>query len=137
MLVDQQPVTVFEIAPAAADGVRHDLPAALARPAFGRHETVWHRALDIGTDLGQVVGQLAGIERQLPGHHPAADVDTDRGRNDCALGRDHRADGGAGAIMTIRHGGHMLVDDRQPRHVLHLVDGVVLNVHVLGPHFDR
>ena len=67
--------------------------------------------------------------------HAAAYIDTDGGWNDGLLGRDHAAHGGADAMMHIRHGGDMAVNDGQLRYVEQLLDGVVFDV--LGEHLHR
>jgi hypothetical protein len=63
-------------------------------------------------------GRSCGRQRGLAGDHAAADVHTDRGRDDRAQGRDHRADGGADAEVHVGHRGDVLEHDRQARRVL-------------------
>jgi hypothetical protein len=60
----------------------------------------------------QVVRQLAGLEAEANGVHPAADIDPDRRRNDRALGGNDRAHGRADADMDIGHRRDMAVDER-------------------------
>jgi hypothetical protein len=58
------------------------------------------RFLDRAAQLAQVVRQVVRAQGGLGGHHAAADVDADRGRNHRAQGRDHAADGRALAEWT-------------------------------------
>ena len=74
------------------------------------------------------VGQLVLGDVELGGDHAAADVDADRGRDHRALGRDHRADGGADADVRVGHEGDVTLDDRQPSRLLGLADGPRVDV---------
>src|SRR3954470_6749832 len=77
-----------------------------------------HLALDRRKDLEQLLlGKIIRRQGEAPRHHAAADVHADRGRNDRLDGRDHRAHRRADAQMHIRHGGDVVVDDRQRRDV--------------------
>ena len=137
MLLDDRAITIIEIAPARANGVRHGLPTAAARPSLGRHEAVRHGAFDVGADRSEVVRQLMRLDGQLPGHHPAADVDTDGGRDDRPFRRDDGADRGADAVVAVGHRRDMLVNERQLRDILHLLDGNVVDLDILRPHLER
>ena len=74
--------------------------------------------------------------RQPRGHHAAADIDADRGRNDRADRRDHRADGRAPARctsgMTATHGAR-----REVRRRCELRVGLVFQWHATHPALDR
>ena len=65
--------------------------------------------------------QVAALERRLERDHAAADVHAYRRGHDGALGRDHRADGGAFAVMAIGHHRHPLEDKGQLRGVQDLL----------------
>jgi hypothetical protein len=71
-------------------------------------------------------GQVAGAELGADGDHAAADVHADRGRDDRAERRDHRADGRALAEVGVGHQRQVRVDERHRRGRLGLLAGVVL-----------
>ena len=66
--------------------------APRARIAAARRAAVRHRAFDRAAQPRERIRQVGCRQRRARGHHPAADVDADRGRNDRALGRNHAAD---------------------------------------------
>src|SRR5437867_10002300 len=51
----------------------------------------------------QALGQIAGIQSRLNGHHAASDIDTHSGGNDCSFGRNNAADGGSDPPMHVGH----------------------------------
>ncbi len=65
--------------------------------------------------------QVAALERSLECDHAAADVHAYSRRHDGALGGDHRADGGAFAVMAIGHHRDPLEDKGQLRGVQDLL----------------
>ena len=96
---------------------------------------------DVAGDLVKHLAQgrlveVVGGERQPRGDHAAADVDTDRRRDDRLERRNHRSHCRANPQMHVGHRCHMVVDDRQPgdvdelrtRDSLHLA-GVNLHRH--------
>jgi hypothetical protein len=64
---------------------------------------VWHRRFDGAEHATQSVWEVTGAKVGAYSHHSAADIDTHRGRNDCAYGRHHTADGCAFAQVHIGH----------------------------------
>ena len=87
-------------------------------------ETDRYVALDVVTDAPQAVRQLGCFERGAHRIHAAANVHTHRGRDDGALGRDHRTHGGADAGMHVGHGGNMVMHEGHTRYVGQLVEGL-------------
>ena len=81
-------------------------------------------------------GRSSALQRGLAGHHAAADVDADRGRDDRLQRRDHRADGRADAEVHVGHRRDVLEDDRQARRVVQLALGRVFHRHAARPHLD-
>src|SRR5262249_3156845 len=65
--------------------------------------------------------------------HATADVNADGGRDDGAPGRDNCADGGAAAVVHIRHDGHVLEHERQGGGVGYLTHGVVIELNAVDP----
>ena len=109
--------------------------AAVPRPAVVG-AAVRHRGLDGAAQRRQVVGQLVRREAGLHGHHAAADVDADGGRDDRALARNDAADRGAEAPVHVGHGRHVAVDERQAGDVAQLLRGLLFERHALGPRLD-
>ena len=62
-------------------------------------------------------GNVATRQRCAHRNHPAADIDTDRGGDDRAVGGEHGSDGCALAVVTIRHDSDMLEHERHARRV--------------------
>src|SRR5690606_7782562 len=62
-----------------------------------------------------------------------ADVHADRGRNDRALGRNHRAHRGTLAEMHVRHDRDVTGKDRQLGDVAQLLDRVPIDLDARGP----
>ena len=81
-------------------------------------------------------GSCVRRQRRLHRHHPATDVDADSGRNDRALGRDHRANGRAASEVDVGHDGEVGVHERQSRHVFELGLRGVLERNALHPGLD-
>ena len=71
-------------------------------------------------------GEVGGGELGADGHHPAADVHADRGRDDRAVGRDDRADGRALAQVGVGHQRQVRADERHGRGAQRLLAGAVL-----------
>jgi hypothetical protein len=67
--------------------------------------------------LERALVEIVARERKARRHHAAADVDPHRRRDDGAHGGDHRAHRGADAEMHVRHGGDVVMHDRQARDV--------------------
>ena len=94
-----------------------------------------HPGFDGVAHRAQVVGQLARVEIQSHRVHAAPDVDADRGRNDRRARGDHAPDGGAAAVVHVRHRRDVGVGDGESRHVLQLVECLALGG--VGPQLDR
>ena len=91
-----------------------DLGTALggyAHVATLRRLRVGSFVLDEAHQPVERVGECAGILLCADGDHPAADVDTDRRRDDRALGRQHRPDRRTLAQVGVGHEGHVRVDE--------------------------
>ena len=107
-----------EARPGLDDRRRRVAPGAGIALAAPDLSAMRHGALDRGTDPPQPVRQVARHQRGARRHHPAADIDPDRGRDHGTLGRDDRADGGTDADMDIGHGRDMAEHEghlRRPR----------------------
>jgi hypothetical protein len=102
-----------------------------------RSRADWNGLFDDRAQRLEAVRQVVAGQRGADGAHATADVDPDGSRNDRALGRDHRAHRGALAEMDIGHDRHVLVDERQPGHVVQLLQGGVFDRHATGPRLDR
>jgi hypothetical protein len=102
-----------------SEGLAETLRCVAARAALVvLREANRHVAADLVEHAFQAfLVEIVRLQRQPRGHHAAADVDPDRGRNDGAQRRDHRADRGAYAKVHVRHGRDMVVHDGQPREV--------------------
>ncbi len=120
----------LEFRPGRVDHLGRVLPRADVA-ALGR-AAVRHGGLDRGTQRAQVVRQVLGAQRGLAGHHPAADVDADRGRDDRLQRRDHRAHRRADAQVHVGHRRDVLEHDRQLRRIHQLLAGFVLHGHALA-----
>ena len=97
---------------------------------------VRHRLFDDTPQTGQAVRQVFRRQAGLHRHHAAADVDTDGGRDDGALGGDHAADGGALAPVHVGHGRDVTVNEGQPGDIDELLARGVLDRDALGPGLD-
>ena len=86
---------------------------------------------------GEVVGQIARRERRAHRHHPATDIDADRRGNDRALGRNDRTDRRAHAPVDVRHHGHVMMNERQRRHVEELRLRRILERNTVDPRMNR
>jgi hypothetical protein len=93
-----------------------------------------HRALDGGADAREAIRQIFGFERQAHRVHAAADVDADRRRYDRALGGNDRAHGRTDAVVRVRHGRDVMMNERQLRDVREL--GARLVRDVVGVDLD-
>src|SRR3974390_3712850 len=91
---------------------------------------------DGGANRVEVIGQIARVEVCLHRHHPAADIDTDCGRNDRALRWDHTAYRRANAPVDIWHGRDPLKNERELCYVQELLTSLAFELHSLGPRFD-
>ena len=85
----------------------------------------------------QVVRELRRAERSLDSHHPAADVDSHRGRNDRATRRNYAANRRPNPPVNIGHCRHPFVDKRQLRNIQQLVACRIFERHTTSPGFDR
>ena len=110
--------------------------APRARIAAARRAAVRHRAFDRAAQPRERIRQVGCRQRRARGHHPAADVDADRGRNDRALGRNHAADRRL-AEVDVRHHRDVAEDERHLRGVAQLGARLVFNGHALRPHLHR
>jgi len=100
-------------------GCRSELRVVLA----GAHRNA---PLDALADAPQVWDVVAP-QRRAHGDHAAADVDTHRRGNDRAIGRQHRADRRALAVMAIRHYRDVLEHEGHPCRVRNLLPCLRLN----------
>ena len=82
---------------------------------------VRHSLLDRRSQFLEIVREIVRVQAGFDSHHAAADIYTDRGWNDRALGRDYASDGGADAIVHVGHGRDPFVDERQLRGVQELL----------------
>ena len=106
---------------------RDTLARALMTLADAGRDAIAQQAVQ----LAEVVRQLGSAEVGLCGHHAAADVDADRGRQDGVLGRHDAADGCPEAEVRVRHEADRPGQDRQTRRPERLLEGVV--VEFAGP----
>ena len=116
------------------------LVAIRQRPQRGlvHAKTDRNRRLDVHTDLAQALGQVAGVDAIEPrGHHPAADVDSNRGGNDDLPSRDDAAHRRAQPPVHIGHDRDMMVDEWHLRDVDQLLPRPVLQRHPVNPGVDR
>ena len=118
------PVPFGNVAPGAAI-----TGAAVVRPAM-RHGSFNRRP-----NAMQIVRQIARVETGLNGHHPAAYIHANRGRNDCALRRNHAADGRPHSPMDVRHGRDPFEDERKLRDIQELLARRVLKGYAFRPRF--
>ena len=95
-----------------------------------------HGLLDRQPQRQQIVWQVIGGEVGASGDHAAADIDADGGRDDRALGRDHRADRRTLAVMHIRHYRDVFEDERQTGDIVELPLRAVLDWHAARPHLQ-
>ena len=95
-----------------------------------------HTGFDRSPDVFQVVWKIARVEAGLHGHHPATDVDSDCGRNDCALRRDHAAYGCPDAPVNVRHRGNPLEYERELGGIGQLLTRLIFKLYALRPGFD-
>jgi hypothetical protein len=124
----------------AGPGVGHVVGRLTPRAAIVPAEAglaVGHGPLDGASKRSQRVGQVLGLQGGLGGHHPAADVDADRRRDDRPFGRDHRTDGGAEAKVHVGHHGHPRANEGEAGGVVELAQGAFVDRHSVGPTFDR
>jgi hypothetical protein len=86
--------------------------APVVRPAVVG-TSVRHRRLDVGADRQEVVGQVFSLDAGVDRPNAAADVHTDRGRDDRADCWDDRTNRRTHAPVDVRHDRDVLVDERQ------------------------
>ena len=96
---------------------------ARQRGVVARRPTAGPRARSPRAAATRSGRQLVAVVLGAHGHHAAADVDADRGRNDRAEGRDHRADRRALAQVRVGHQRDVREDERQRRGRLGLREG--------------
>ena len=96
-----------------------------------------HAALDAGAQLGQVVGQIVGTQRGAHCGHATADVHPDRGRDDGAAGRDHRAHGCTLAQVHVGHHRHPRPNKGHGGDVAQLCMRLFFQRHAAHPALDR
>jgi hypothetical protein len=97
---------------------------------------VRHRGLDRAPHAGQVVRQVRGDQVRPHRHHSTPNIDPNTCGNNSALGCDHAADGGADAVVHVRHDRDVLMDERHLRNVEQLIQGCCLELHALDPRLD-
>ena len=95
-------------------------------------DTCRNGACDRAVQWLQVVGQVTRRQVQLRCDHAAADVDTDRRRDDRALGQNDRADGRAVAEVGVRHQRDVAGDERQGGRPFRLREGLLVDVGCPG-----
>ena len=123
--------------PRLVRGIRQVLPRTLVAPAARSRAPVRHGLLQCRAHMPEAVRQIVRGERGAHRHHPAADVHANRRRDDRALGRDHRADGRALAVMHVRHHREPLVDERHGCRVEKLPLRALIHRHAARPHLHR
>ena len=79
-----------------------------------------YRSFDCFPNLLQTLGQIAGIQSRLNGHHSASDIDTHSGWNDRAFGWNDAADRCSDPPMNVGHRRNPTKDERQLRHIQQL-----------------
>ena len=127
----------IQVLPGVGSGLWHVIPGALVAATTIAGAAMRHGLLDRAAHACELVRQVTGHQRGARSDHAAANVDTDRCRDDGVTGRNHRTHGRAYAQMHIRHGCHMRPHDRKPRDLLELATGRVLDRHALDPHAHR
>ncbi len=105
-------VASLESGPCASVSLRNIVPRTPVALAAVIGAPVRYGGFDRVADRLQVIRQLVGAQRRLDGHHAAANVDADRGRNDCLLGSDHASDRRTLAGVDIGHHRDPLVHER-------------------------
>src|SRR6478752_2639880 len=75
------------------------------------------RSLDLMSELSHLSIENSALEWSLYRHHSAADVDTDRRRNDRVLCRDNRSDHGTFSEVRVGHQRNVFIKARQTRDV--------------------
>ena len=126
---------LFERPPARSYG-RGNAAGLISPSAVRALTSMRHRPLDTRADIGQAVREIAGRERRAHGHHAATDVDSDGGRNDGAVGQDHRTHGRALAPVHVGHHRDMVVNERKRRNVEKLPLRTLLHGNAFGPRED-
>src|SRR5580700_4409743 len=117
ILVDDRLIQMLHLRPHSRVMRRGIQPSAAIVLATVVGTSVRHRFLNRRADAVQIVRQMVRVQRSLHGHHAAANVHTDRRRNDRTASWNYAANGRANAPMHVRHGRYPLVDERQLRDV--------------------
>ena len=95
-----------------------------------------HLPLDLAADGREAVRQVVRCQAGAYRHHPAADVDPDRGRNNRAFRRNDGADRRAAPEMHVRHDGKVRVHERQPGNIFQLLTCGLFERHAFYPGLD-
>src|ERR1700678_2066823 len=109
MLIDDGTKRGFERIPRAGHRLwRLRLPGAriVTLPMIG--PSMRNRRLDVRTQIRKIIRQLRRRKRHALRDHTAADVDSDRSRNDRAARCDDAPDGCSPASVNVRHDGDVL-----------------------------
>ena len=136
MLFENRLVARLQLCPHVRMAGRNVRPRAAVASSAVIGAPVRNSLFDRRTNPLQILGEIAGGQLGLHGHHAAADVHADGRRDDRALGRDHAADRSADAPVDVRHGGDPLENERQLRHVEQLLARLRFQRHSLGPGLD-
>ena len=131
--LDESRETISQRRPGSVDGGRRRRAPGAAVALAGR-TAVRHGTLDRRAHRTQAVRQIGRRERRLRGHHAAAEVDADRGRDDGLARRDDAAHRRALADMHVRHHRQVAEDERHARCARELLACLVLDRYAPRPH---
>ena len=137
IFVDDRLITDLELAPHADLPFRQLAPSALVFSPAVVGPPMRNGFFDRRPYPTQIIRQLIRAQRRLHRHHAAADIHSDRRRNNRALGRNHTPHRRSDPPMHIRHRRHPFINKRQSRHIAQLLLRHRLDGNALGPGFDR
>ncbi len=92
--------------------------------------------LDGRPDEGEIVWQISGLEVGSDGHHAAANVDTDRRRNDRSAGGNDATDRGSLTEVNVWHDREVRPNYGKLGDVLELKLRLLLNRNTVDPRLD-
>ena len=136
MFFEDGVIARLEIEPGVFGVSGDDVPSAQIAASAVIGAAVGHGGFNGRANGMEIIGEIAGIEVGLHGHHAATNVDADGGGNDGALGRDDATDSGANAPMDVGHGGDPFVDEGKLGDVEELLASLILEGNTFGPRFD-
>ena len=121
------------VAQAASTAAGGDAPQAPRSRLPGERPCGTARSIAVRT-ARRLSGRSDAVERRLRGHHAAADVDADRGRDHGLARRDDAADRRALADMHVRHHRQVAEDERHARCARELLARLVFDRYAPRPH---